>query len=146
MGVVGEAIADGIGQGWIGQEVVPSSGRQLTGHDGGASAVSIFEDLKQIAALEIGHGRDGEVIQDEHVDASEFGEKAWIRAVRASDFEFFKQAGGSSIESFVSLSTSLVGERTCQVAFSGSGRTGDQNGLVIVDPSARRELSDDTAV
>jgi hypothetical protein len=46
MGVVNQAIEDGIGNGRIGDDLVPVLDRQLAGDDGGAAIVSVIDDLR----------------------------------------------------------------------------------------------------
>jgi hypothetical protein len=48
--------------------VVPVVGRELARDDGRADAISIFHHLELTAALLVVDGRDGEVIDDEHID------------------------------------------------------------------------------
>ena len=56
MGIVEDAIADRVGQGGVGEVVVPLGRRQLAGDDRRAIAVAVLEDLEQVATLRI---RDG---------------------------------------------------------------------------------------
>ena len=51
VGVVHQAIEDGVGDGGIADDLVPVFDRQLAGHDGGAAAVPVFHDLQEVAAL-----------------------------------------------------------------------------------------------
>lgn len=51
MGVVDEPVQDGVGQGRVPDGLVPMLDRELTGDDGRASAMSVLEDLKQVASL-----------------------------------------------------------------------------------------------
>ena len=51
VGVVDQAIEDGVGDGGIADDLVPVLDRQLAGHDGGAAAVPILHDLQEVAAL-----------------------------------------------------------------------------------------------
>ena len=50
MGVVDEAVEDGVGVGRIADDLVPFVDRDLAGEDGRAAAVAFFEDLVEIAA------------------------------------------------------------------------------------------------
>ena len=62
MRVVQEAIADRVGQGRIGEVVVPLSRRELARHDGRAGAVAILQDLQQVATLLILDRREAPVV------------------------------------------------------------------------------------
>jgi hypothetical protein len=50
MGIVNEAVQDGIGVGIVTDGVMAGRHWKLAGHDGGAAAIAIFEDLEQILA------------------------------------------------------------------------------------------------
>ena len=51
VGVVHEAVEDGIGECGIADDVVPLFDRQLRGDDGRTGGVSVIEDVEQVAAL-----------------------------------------------------------------------------------------------
>ncbi len=51
MGVVDEAVEDGVGEGGVADDVVPSVDGDLAGDHGGAAAVAFLDDLEEIAAL-----------------------------------------------------------------------------------------------
>jgi hypothetical protein len=50
MGVVHEAVEDGVGVGGITDHLVPSVDRDLAGEDGRSAAITFFEDFVEIAA------------------------------------------------------------------------------------------------
>ena len=50
MGVVDEAIQDGVGIGGLADDRMPVGHGELAGDQGGAPAVPIFEDLQQVVA------------------------------------------------------------------------------------------------
>jgi hypothetical protein len=69
VGVVDEAIEDGVGDGWIADYLVPVVDRQLTCHDGRAAAVAVVDDLQQIASL-LGCERDKPpIVEDQQLGA-----------------------------------------------------------------------------
>lgn len=49
IGVVNEAIQDGIGQRWVCDDFVPAIQGHLTGDDRRATLVAVFDDLEEIA-------------------------------------------------------------------------------------------------
>jgi hypothetical protein len=71
MGVVEDAVADGVGQGGGGEVVVPLGRRQLARDDSRAVAIAILEDLEQVPSLLVGDGREAPVVDQEDVDAGE---------------------------------------------------------------------------
>jgi hypothetical protein len=56
VGVVEDAVADRVGQGGVGEVVVPLARWQLAGDDGRAVTVAVLEDLQQVPALLVGTG------------------------------------------------------------------------------------------
>src|SRR5262245_61781643 len=51
MGIVDDAIEDGVGDGRLADDVVPAIDGDLAGDEGGAAAIALLDDLQQIAAL-----------------------------------------------------------------------------------------------
>ena len=72
MGVVDEPVEDGVGDGRVGDHLVPVIDRQLAGHDGRAAIVPIVDDLKQVAALILRQGCEPPVVEDQEFDAPRF--------------------------------------------------------------------------
>ena len=56
MGVVNEAVEDGVAEGGVADHVVPVLQGELAGDEGGAPAVAVVEDLQEIAALGVVQG------------------------------------------------------------------------------------------
>jgi hypothetical protein len=110
MGGVEDAIADGVGGGGIGEVVVPVLGVELTGDDRRACSVAILEDLEKITPLGVGDGSDGEVVDDEDVEASEAREDAWKRAVGPCEAELIEESRGATIRAAEAFATRLVDE------------------------------------
>jgi hypothetical protein len=48
VGVVHDAIEDGVGVGWITDQIVPFIEGDLAGDDGGSPAVAFFEDFEKV--------------------------------------------------------------------------------------------------
>jgi len=53
MGLMYQTIADGVGQGRIGEIVVPVAWLELAGNDCRSSAVTVFQDLEKIAPFRV---------------------------------------------------------------------------------------------
>ena len=58
MGVVDDAVEDGVGDSGLTDHVVPLSNRQLGGNQSRFAPVALFEDFQEIEALLIDHVRD----------------------------------------------------------------------------------------
>ena len=146
MGVVQEAVADGVGQGRLAKIVVPLSGRQLARDDRGAAAVAILEDFEEIAPFLILDGGETPVIEDEAIEAGQLGEQADVGAIGAGQREVVEEARGAPIVGAVALAAGLMGERTGQEAFPHTGGADHDDVLVLVDPAAGGELADEGLV
>jgi hypothetical protein len=48
VGVVDDAVEDGVGVSWIADDMVPFVDRELAGDDRGSSPMAFFEDFQQI--------------------------------------------------------------------------------------------------
>jgi len=84
MGLVDQAIEDRVGKGGVADAVVPVLEGELTGHEGGAAAVAVFEDFEQVAALAIGQRGEAPVIEDHEIGFGQGGEQLAVGAAGAS--------------------------------------------------------------
>ena len=75
MGVVDEAIQNGIREGGIAEGFVPVFHGELTGDDGGAIAVPVIEEFQLVAALFIGQRAKTPVVEDHDVGFGEGGQQ-----------------------------------------------------------------------
>lgn len=48
MSVVDEAVEDGVGVGWIADDIVPFVDRELAGDDRGSSSMAFFKNFQQV--------------------------------------------------------------------------------------------------
>ena len=69
VGVVDEAVEDGVGDGGIADDLVPVLDGHLAGDDGRAAPVPVVDDLQQVAALLGGQGREAPIVEDQQLDA-----------------------------------------------------------------------------
>ena len=67
--VVDETVENGVGDGGIGDHLVPVIDRHLAGDDGGTALMPIVDDLEQIATLVGGERSQSPVVEDEEFDA-----------------------------------------------------------------------------
>ena len=65
-----ETVKDGIGECRVAHQLVPVVDRELAGDECGSAFVAVFEDLEQITALLVGHGRETEVVQHDNCPGS----------------------------------------------------------------------------
>ncbi len=71
MGVVDEAVEDGVGIGGIADEVVPFIDGDLAGDEGGAAAVALFEDFEEVMACAGIERLEAPVVEDEEFNPAE---------------------------------------------------------------------------
>ncbi len=79
----------------------PLAGRKLAGDDRGAGAGAVLEDLQQIAATVFRQRAQGEIVEDQHVDAGEAGEEADVAPVGVGQGEFLVKPGDAAVEGAV---------------------------------------------
>ena len=89
--VVHEAIEDGVGDGRIGDRVMPVIDRQLACHDRRAAAVPILDDLKYVATLLLGERGEAPIVQDQQVNARQALEEPCMTTVATCECERIEQ-------------------------------------------------------
>ena len=69
VGVMDQAVEDGVGVGGVADQRVPLIDGKLAGDDGGAVAVAILEDLQEVVAGRGVERLEAPVVEDEEIDA-----------------------------------------------------------------------------
>ena len=87
MRVVHDAIEDGVGVGWIADQIVPFVDGDLTGDDGGSPAVAFFEDFEKVVACCGVERFESPIVEDEQLHAAERPQDAGIAAIAAGEGE-----------------------------------------------------------
>jgi hypothetical protein len=108
MGVVDEAVEDGVGIGRVADHLVPFVDGDLAGEDGRAMAVAFFEDLIEVAAGAGVEGVETPVVKDEELSAVEAAHDAGIAAVTACQGEIGEQLGDALVEYRAVVAAGLV--------------------------------------
>ena len=146
MGVMDEAIQDGVSQGGIADGVVPVLDRELAGDDGGAAAMAIFEDFQQIASLRWGEDGQTPVVQDQKVQFGDGLEHAGVASVTPGQGEGLEETWDAVIDDAAPVPTGFVTQGAGNPAFAEAGLTGDQQVLMAIDPAAVDQMRHDGAV
>ena len=146
VGVVDEAIEDGVGVGGIADHLVPFVDRDLAGDDGRAAAVAFFEDFEQVVAGGGIERFEAPIVEDEQLDAAERPHEAGIAAVAAGEREIGEQLGNALVEDGAVVAAGLVAERAGKPTFADAGRAAQDQILVGVDPVAVGELLEQRAI
>src|SRR5580700_1105450 len=122
MGVVDEAIEDGVGIGRVADHLMPFVDRDLAGEDGRALAVAFFEDLVEIAAGAAVERVEAPVVEDEELDAGEAAHDAGITAVATRQGEIGEELGNALIEDRAVVTAGLVSKGAGKPTLSDAGR------------------------
>jgi hypothetical protein len=83
VGIVDDAIEDGIGVGGIADEFMPFVDGNLAGDDGGSSAISFFEYLKEIVTGRGIEGLQAPIVEYQQLDTAERSQDAGIATIAA---------------------------------------------------------------
>jgi hypothetical protein len=78
IGVVNDAVEDGVGERGNADQVMPTIDGNLAGDDERALVVAILDDFEQIARLIGGESFGSPVVQDEQFDAGEGGQEPGV--------------------------------------------------------------------
>jgi hypothetical protein len=125
VGVVDQAIENGIGKGGIADDLMPGIEGQLAGHEGGAPGVAVLEDFEQIASFGVAERSETEVVQDEQLGFGKAFQLFGIRSVRASEGEIVEQTREAPVSGREPTPTGSLGQSAGEITLSGSGRARD---------------------
>ena len=82
MGVVNEAVEDGVGISWVADEGMPFVDRDLAGEDGRAAPVAFLEDLVEITTAAV-EGFEAPIVENEELDAGETTQTSSVVVARS---------------------------------------------------------------
>ena len=136
MGVVDQAVEDGVGQGGMAEGLVPARHRQLAGDHGRTSLVALVEDFQQIPPALVVERSQPPVVEHQDLDLGERGHQLEVATVGPGEGEFREQVRQALVEGGVALPASDVGQGASQIGFSDAGRAGDEHVLAGADPIA----------
>jgi hypothetical protein len=75
MSVVNQTVEDGVGVGWIADDVVSAVDRKLACHKGGAAAIALFEDFQEVLPGLGAEDFKPEVVKDEKIGSAEHAQQ-----------------------------------------------------------------------
>lgn len=146
MSIVYETVENGVGIGWVANDLMPFLDRKLTGDDGRSAAVSFFEDFQKIVVDGGIERRQSPIVENAKIDTPERAQQARMAAVTPRQGEFGKEPGHTLIENRAIAAASGVAECLRQPAFTGTSRPGNHEIGVIFDPLPTGELLEQGAV
>jgi len=91
VGVVDDAVEDGVGERRVADHAMPAVDRKLTGDQGGAAPVAVLDDLEQVVTLLGAERLETPVVEDEELDAAERAHEAWITAIAFAEGQIAEQ-------------------------------------------------------
>ena len=140
MGVVDEAVENGIGIGRVTDDLVPFVDGNLAGEEGRAAAVAFFEDFIEIAAGAGVERIETPIVEDEELGAGEGAHDAGVAPVAARQREIGEQLGDALIQNRAVVAAGLVAERTGKPAFADARRPAQDQIVGRIDPLAAGEF------
>src|SRR5437868_12150607 len=146
MGIVNEAVQNGVGVGRIGDNFMPFVDRDLAGQDGRSSAVALFEDFVEIAAGAAVERFETPIVEDEELSAVEASHDAGMAPVAAGQREIGEEFGGALIQNRAIVAAGFVAEGTGKPAFADAGWPAQDQIVVRIDPFAGGEFVEQRAI
>ena len=136
MGVVDNAVEDGIGERGVADDLVPVVDRHLAGDDQRAGVVAVLNDLQQVAALLGGQRFRPPVIEDQQIDLGKLPHEPGVAAVTARQGQCRKQPRAALVKDRQVIAACLVAQRAGQPRLPGSAFARDQTMPMLADPVA----------
>ena len=146
IGVVDDAIEDGVGESGDPDQIVPAVDGNLAGDDERAPVVAVLDDFEEIARL-VGRERFGSpIVEDEQFDARQGAQEPGVARIAMGDGQIGEEPGHAGVENGDVFSASLVAERAGEPTFAQAGRPGHEQIAALGDPVAGGELEEQGAV
>ena len=140
MGVMYEAIEDSVGEGRIADDLVPGIDRQLAGDQRRAGAITVLDDLHEVAPLV---GREpvwAPVIEDQQIGLGKRAEQTREAAVSVGQFEIGKEARHTCIMHRIAVTAGSLRQRAAEPRLADTARSGDQQIAMLGNPAAGGQL------
>jgi hypothetical protein len=146
MGVVDEAVQDGVGVSGVSNNLIPGGQGKLGGDDRRSAAVSFLEDFEQVMAGAGVEGFEGEVVEDEEVGAAEGLDEARMAPIASGERQIFAELRPAMIENGAIVAAGFLADGAGEPTLANAGRA-DQGQIVMgIDPFSLRELLKQGAV
>jgi hypothetical protein len=146
VGVVNEAIADGVGVGGIADDLMPGRHGKLRGNDRRSAPIALFEDFEEVVTGAGVEWFEPEVVENEQIGATQGFDEARMAAVAACERQLFAELGPAVIDDRAIVTAGLLADGASEPTFSGSARTDEGEIVVGVDPLTHSELLEQGAV
>src|ERR1700681_710883 len=125
VGVMDDAIEDGVGKRRVADDLVPALDWKLAGDDDRAGVIAILDNFQEIAALLGIELLRSPVVEDEKIDACKRAQELGVAAIATGEREGCEQPWHAVIEDGEVLAAGLVAERAGEPALANAARAGD---------------------
>src|SRR5262245_8065389 len=140
VGVVDEAIEDGISVGWFSDEIVPRFDGELTGDQRRGAAMPVLDDLQEIAPLAGVEAVRTEIVQNEQIDPGEHAEEACEAAIPMGELQLCEEARHARVVCAVALAAGPLSEGAGEPGFAEAAFSANENIALVSNPAAGGEL------
>ena len=140
MGVMHEAVEDSVGEGRIADDLVPGIDRQLAGDQRRAGAITVLDDLHEVAPLV---GREpvwAPVIKDQQIGLGKRAEQTREATVSVGQFEIGKEARHTCVMHRIAITAGFLRQRAAEPRLADTARSGDQQIAMLGNPAAGGQL------
>ena len=139
MGVVQQAIADGVGLVGITDDAVPVLDGELGGDQCRGLLRTVFDDFHQVAPLGVAQWRDHPVVDRQQVEFGQSGQQAGVGSIATTDGYLVQQSRHAHVAGCEAAPAGALHKRAGQVGLPAARRSGDQQVMLILDPVAASE-------
>jgi hypothetical protein len=109
MSIMQDSVADGIGQGGVGEVVVPLGRGELARHEGRACPVAVFEDFQQVPPFKLCRRGQAPVVDEEDIRAGDTGSRSRLLVDRVLiSWRLFRMCAYLSLPTRVDLEDGTV--------------------------------------
>ena len=129
-----QAVEDRIRHGRVADRPVPAVGRQLRGQHRRAQPVAVVADVEEVAALQLAHRRQREVVDHQPVDARQLGQQALQAVGRSRGLQVAEELRGACVQGAETVAAGAVRQGARQIALADPGRSHRQHVLFAPHP------------
>ena len=122
IGVVDDAVEDGVGEGGNADQIVPAVNGNLAGDDQRAPVVAVFDDFQEIAGLVGPERLRPPIIENKQFYAGERSQQPGVAWIATRNGKIGEQSWNAGVENGYVLSTGLVAERAGEPALTEAAR------------------------
>jgi len=121
MGVVDDAVEDGVGESGLADQVMPAVDRDLTGNQRSATAIAVLDDFEHVVTLLGPEWLKPPIVEDQQLDTAKGAHQSRVAAIAASECKIAEHPRHALIEHRAVVATGLVAECASQPTFADAG-------------------------